>query len=157
MLITRLKINDLAATKRLGVFLADRLQGSDVLALQGGLGAGKSELARAIIGHLCPDEDDIPSPTFTLVQTYETADKAPILHFDLYRLEAPEDALELGIEDAFVEAICLIEWSERLVNYLPESALTLVIEQAPDDADARVISLFGDANWQPRLDGIGDN
>lgn len=155
MLIARIKINDLAATKRLGVFLADRLRASDVVALHGALGAGKSELARAVIGHLCPDEDDIPSPTFTLVQTYEAASTA-ILHFDLYRLEAPEDALELGIEDAFIEAISLIEWPERLANYLPESALALVIEPSGDDHDARVISLLGDDNWQSRLDGVED-
>ena len=87
-----LTINDPADMKRLGRLLSGSLSAGDVVALNGPLGAGKSVLARAVIQTLCPAEDDIPSPTFTLVQTYEPDSGTPLMHFDLYRLGAPEDA-----------------------------------------------------------------
>ena len=150
MKIAKLTLTDLAATKRLGLFLANQLMVGDVLALQGALGAGKSELARAIIQQVCPDETDIPSPTFTLVQAYESDDNGSLLHFDLYRLAEPGDVFELGIEDAFVEAVCLIEWPERLAGYLPDHALFRIFGEAEIMPN---VTLFGtianlfDANW----------
>jgi tRNA threonylcarbamoyladenosine biosynthesis protein TsaE len=154
--MTRLDLTllDPAATERLGHFIAGWLKAGDVVALDGPLGAGKSVLARAIIRHLCPQEDDIPSPTFTLVQTYETAGGPPLMHFDLYRLDSPEDALELGIEDAFIDAVCLIEWAQRLGPYLPRTALNVAIDPGPDHTDTRTVSLVGGAVWQPLLTGI---
>ena len=149
-----LTLRDPAATERLGHFIAGWLKAGDVVALDGPLGAGKSVLARAIIRHLCPQEDDIPSPTFTLVQTYETAEGWPLMHFDLYRLDSPEDALELGIEDAFIDAVCLIEWAQRLGPYLPRTALNVAIDPGPDNNDTRTVSLVGGAGWQPLLTGI---
>ena len=154
MKIATLTLTDLAATKRLGLFLAKKLIVGDVLALRGTLGAGKTELARAIIQRMCPDETDIPSPTFTLVQAYESDDKGPLLHFDLYRLAEPGDVFELGIEDAFVEAVCLIEWPERLAGYLPDHALTIEIDYDPGTNGDREVTLSGDAAWQKRLMGI---
>ncbi len=154
MKIATLTLADLAATKRLGFFLAKKLKVGDVLALQGAFGAGKSELARAIIQQLCPDETDIPSPTFTLVQAYESDDNGSLLHFDLYRLAEPNDVVELGIEDAFVEAVCLIEWPERLAGYLPDHALTIEIDYDPGTNGYREITLSGDAAWRNRLKGI---
>lgn len=146
---------DPAATERLGHFIADGLKAGDVVALEGPLGAGKSVLARAIIRHACPQESDIPSPTFTLVQTYEPAAGPSLMHFDLYRLGSPEDALELGIEDAFIDSICLIEWARRLGPYLPRTALNISIQPDPEASDTRVISLAGGARWQPLLAVIG--
>lgn len=154
MKIATLTLTDLAATKRLGLFLAKQLMVGDVLALQGALGAGKSELARTIIQQVCPDETDIPSPTFTLVQAYESDDNGSLLHFDLYRLAEPGDVFELGIEDAFVEAVCLIEWPERLAGYLPDHALTIEIDYDPGTNGDREVTLSGDAAWQKRLKGI---
>ena len=154
MKIATLTLVDLAATKRLGLFLAKELMVGDVLALQGALGAGKSELARAIIRQVCPDETDIPSPTFTLVQSYESDDNCPLLHFDLYRLAEPGDVLELGIEDAFVEAVCLIEWPEKLAGYLPDHALTIDIDYDPGTNGDREVTLSGNAAWQKRLKGF---
>ena len=154
MKIATLTLVDLAAMKRLGLFLAKELMVGDVLALQGALGAGKSELARAIIQQVCPDETDIPSPTFTLVQAYESDDNGSLLHFDLYRLAEPDDVFELGIEDAFVEAVCLIEWPERLAGYLPDYALTIKIDYDPGTNRDREVTLIGDAVWQKRLKGI---
>jgi tRNA threonylcarbamoyladenosine biosynthesis protein TsaE len=154
MKITTLTLTDPAATKQLGLFLAKQLMVGDVLALKGTLGAGKSELARAIIRQMCPDETDIPSPTFTLVQAYESDDNGSLLHFDLYRLTEPGDVFELGIEDAFAEAICLIEWPERLAGYLPDHALTIAIDYDPGRNGDREVTLSGDAAWQKRLKGI---
>ncbi len=94
----------------------------------------------------------MPSPTFTLVQTYE-ATYAEIYHFDLYRLERPEDALELGIDDAFAEGISLIEWPENLGPYLPREVLRVQIDQSADDT-ARQITLDGCENWAGRLAGL---
>ena len=146
-----LTLTDPAATERLGHFIADGLKTGDVVALEGPLGAGKSVLARAIIQHACPLESDIPSPTFTLVQTYEPDDLPLIMHFDLYRLETPEESLELGIEDAFIDAICLIEWPQRLGAFLPRGALTITLVDGAD-ANSRVAHFGGGARWQPVLD-----
>ena len=104
-----------AATTRLGLCLSGLLRAGG----RGGpVGAARCRQvgagARRVISALCPHEADIPSPTFTLVQTYEPEEGPPVMHFDLYRLEAPEEALDLGIEDAFVDAFCLVEWPERL-------------------------------------------
>ena len=153
-----LKIDGPAATERLGHFIAASLGAGDVVALEGPLGVGKSVLARAIITHACPYEDDIPSPTFTLVQTYEPAGGPALLHFDLYRLDTPVDALELGIEDAFIDSVCLIEWAQRLGPYLPRTALTVSMQPVPDRladrAESRIISLDGGARWQPVLAAV---
>ena len=146
-----LKLDDPAATERLGFLLARHLRAGDVVALAGNLGAGKSVLARAVITCLCPDEDDIPSPTFTLVQTYEPPSGSPIMHFDLYRLEMPEEALDLGIEDAFIDAICLIEWPQRLGPFLPRTALTIELSAVEGEPDARSVSVAGGARWADLL------
>ena len=146
-------LQDSAATARLGFLLSAHLHPGDVVALEGTLGAGKSVLARAVINTLCPQEDDIPSPTFTLVQTYEPDNMPVIMHFDLYRLDAPEEALELGIEDAFIDAVSLVEWPQRLASYLPRSALTIALSDGDSDTSRRA-KLHGDARWQPVLEAL---
>lgn len=149
----QLTLHDPAATARLGLLLSGQLQAGDVIALEGALGAGKSVLVRGIIQAACPAEDDIPSPTFTLVQTYEPDDLPLIMHFDLYRLETPEESLELGIEDAFIDAICLIEWPQRLGAFLPRGALTITLVDGADE-NSRIAHLGGGARWQPVLDTL---
>lgn len=149
-----LTLEDPAATARLGLCLSGALRAGDVVALSGPLGVGKSVLARGIISALCPDEADIPSPTFTLVQTYEPAGGTPLMHFDLYRLEAPEEALDLGIEDAFVEAVSLIEWPERLGPWLPRQALCIALAPDPEVADGRLVQLSGGPRWREVLAGL---
>jgi tRNA threonylcarbamoyladenosine biosynthesis protein TsaE len=100
-------------TAALAIRFASLLEAGDVVLLKGDLGAGKSTFARALIQGFCGENTEVPSPTFTLVQTYET--KAfPIWHFDLYRLKNPEEIYELGIEEAMHHGVCLIEWPERL-------------------------------------------
>ena len=110
-------------TADLGRWLAPRLAVGDCVLLQGPIGAGKSHLARALIRARLGRMEDIPSPTFTLVQTY-TAD-VEIWHADLYRLTHPDEVAELGLEQAFSQAICLIEWPDRLGRLAPKAAVSV--------------------------------
>jgi len=144
---------DEAATARLAARLARRARPGDVIGLQGDLGSGKTTFARAFIRALGDGSEEVPSPTFTLVEIYAVAGKPPVWHFDLYRLVAPEESYELGIEDALAEGISLIEWPERLGRLLPPEHLLLAL--APGRApDARTARLTGTAGWAGRLDGI---
>lgn len=112
------------STSRLGAWLAHRLGPGDVLLLDGPIGSGKTHLARALIRARLGHVEDVPSPTFTLVQTYDAGD-VEIWHADLYRLGHPDEVVELGLEAAFDTAICLIEWPDRLGNLTPPNALHL--------------------------------
>ena len=146
--MTSFDLRDEKATAALAARLAGLARPSDVIALQGELGAGKTAFARAFIRARGGDEG-VPSPTFTLVQTYELPGGA-IWHFDLYRLRAEEEAWELGIEDAFRDGISLIEWPERLGALMPRRRLlvTLVFAAAKG---ARRATLSGESDWAPRL------
>jgi tRNA threonylcarbamoyladenosine biosynthesis protein TsaE len=113
-----------------------------VLGLIGGLGAGKSTFARAAIAArlaAAGRTEDIPSPSYTLVQTYDVGD-AELWHIDLYRLGGPRDIAELGLEEGFAGAICLVEWVDRLGAALPGRALLLELDFASDE-DARIARL----------------
>lgn len=115
-----------ADTRALAAALASMLQPGTLVALTGDLGAGKSTFARAFIRAALADETaEVPSPTFTLVQTYELADGREIWHADLYRLGDPEDVFELGIEEALATAVCLIEWPDRMPEEWWAEALEL--------------------------------
>jgi tRNA threonylcarbamoyladenosine biosynthesis protein TsaE len=147
----RFYLEDEAATAMLGARLAAHLKPGDVLALTGGLGAGKTSLARALIRAATNEADEeVPSPTFTLVQTYECP-SFDIWHFDLYRLEKPDDALELGIEEAFAEAVSLIEWPERLGGYLPRRRLDILIRQGAEEEAREALLTPHDEDWRERL------
>lgn len=148
-----IELAGLPATHRLAERLARVAKAGDVLALSGDLGAGKTEFARAFIRALTEPDEDVPSPTFTLVQTYE-CEHAEVWHFDLYRLESPEEAYELGIEDAFHEGISLIEWPERLGPYLPRGRLGvhLTVTKGKNHRQA-VLTPHGD--WSERLRDCG--
>lgn len=118
-----LYLTDADATARLGQWFAARLGPGDCLLLEGQIGAGKSHFARAFIQARLGRAEDVPSPTFTLVQTYQA--DVEIWHADLYRLTHPDEVLELGLDEAFGQAICLIEWPDRLGRSLPMGAMRL--------------------------------
>ena len=113
-----------AATAVLGARLAGQAQAGDCILLEGPIGAGKSCLARAFIQTRLGRAEDVPSPSFTLVQVYE-ADGVEIWHADLYRLTHPDEVWELGLDQAFGQAICLVEWPDRMGRHLPPDALRL--------------------------------
>jgi tRNA threonylcarbamoyladenosine biosynthesis protein TsaE len=118
---------------QLGAHLAALLRPGDAVLLEGPLGAGKTVLARSVIRALAGQGEAVPSPTFTLVQTYEVPG-AVLWHFDLYRLDDPEEIWELGWEEALAGGIALVEWPQRLGRYRPASALAIRIEPAPGGA-----------------------
>jgi tRNA threonylcarbamoyladenosine biosynthesis protein TsaE len=118
-----LHLVDADATARLGQWFAAHLRAGDCLLLEGQIGAGKSHFARAFIQARLGRAEDVPSPTFTLVQSYQA--DVEIWHADLYRLSHPDEVLELGLDEAFDSAICLIEWPDRLGSLLPKGAMRL--------------------------------
>jgi tRNA threonylcarbamoyladenosine biosynthesis protein TsaE len=128
---------DEEATTRLGALLAGAMGAGDCLLLSGPIGAGKSHLARALIQARLGSPEDVPSPSFTLVQTYE-ADGVDIWHADLYRLSHPDEALELGLGEAFDTAITLVEWPDRLGNAAPPDALRLALAPEGDGRRAHL-------------------
>ena len=148
-----LSLADLSATTRLARVVADAACPGDVIALRGELGTGKTTFARAFIEWCAAaaglPAPEVPSPTFTLVQTYELGE-VEVWHFDLYRVVAPDEVYEFGIEDALGRAISLIEWPERMGALLPEARLEVALSfgAAPDVRDA---TLSGDGGWATRI------
>ena len=147
-------LEDEQATAEFGARLSMFLRVGDWVGIAGSLGAGKTTLVRALIRALHDHDVEVPSPTFTLVQVYERL-PAPVWHVDLYRLERPEEAWELGLEDAFAEAITLIEWPERLAGALPRGHLEVRLEYGSENG-TRSASLCGGGDWPQRLEGIRD-
>lgn len=126
-------------TAAVAAWLAKRVSVGDVIALYGTLGVGKTAFCRGFIRSLTNESEDVPSPTFTLLQTYETA-LFPVYHFDMYRLKTPDEAYEIGIEDAFAEGVSLIEWPEKVGSLLPRKHITVRIDIQNDE---RIITIEG--------------
>jgi len=133
----------------LGAALAPNLRAGDVLALTGELGVGKTTFCRGLICALM-GEVEVPSPTYTLVQTYEVEDYE-LWHCDLYRLETPSDILELGVVDMEADIVSLIEWPEKMGTYLSPDALRVDITFHDE---GRRVSLSGSSIWAERLKGL---
>jgi tRNA threonylcarbamoyladenosine biosynthesis protein TsaE len=142
---------DEAATAAFAARISALAGTGDIIALKGDLGAGKTSFARRFI-RARGGQEEVPSPTFTLVQVYQLAPTA-IWHFDLYRIASPEEAWELGIEDAFAEGISLIEWPERLGPLLPRRRLEIEF-QFGDRPETRCAVLDAGEDWRERLPGI---
>ena len=140
------RLDDEAATARLGAAVAHTLQVGDAICLSGPLGAGKPALARALIRTLTHAEEEAPSPTFTLVQTYDAA--FPIAHFDLYRLTSASEVDELGLDEALDEGAAVIEWPQRLEGRLPHCRLDIEIEIEGEGRRAR-LTPHGDFEGRP--------
>ena len=138
-------------TARHAARLAAILRPGDTILLSGEIGVGKTAFARALIrARLGAPDEDVPSPTFTLVQTY-THPEGDIWHCDLYRLTHPDEVLELGLDEAFETAICLIEWPDRLGTLAPPGALDLAFA-ATDQG--HTISAHMTAEWRARLEPV---
>ena len=124
-------LKDVNETRKWGREFAKGLRAPTVVALHGDLGMGKSEIARAIIQELCGDDTVVPSPTFTLVQSYDTPD-ARISHFDLYRITDPSELTEIGLPHACMNDIALIEWPELAEHILPRDTIHIYITEKDD-------------------------
>ena len=147
-----IELDGLAATEALAARIAALAQKGDTIALQGPLGAGKTAFARFFIAALARAEgkpvEEVPSPTFTLVQSYDFA-RFTVHHFDLYRLADPREALELGIEDALEDGIVLIEWPEKLGTLLSADRLHIALSLTAA-SDVRMAYIEARGSWQRR-------
>ena len=153
--MTTFDLPDADATTRLGEAIAPLLEPGEAVLLYGPLGMGKSTLARGLIRALAGEDEDVPSPTFTLVQFYEShaPDKGPpVAHFDLYRLTRPDEAFEIGLDEALDEGCALIEWPERLGDdpghMLGPDRLRITIAE---DGEGRLATASGAGAWEAKL------
>lgn len=142
-----MNLPDEAATARLGAAVAGRLRAGEAVCLTGPLGAGKSTLARALVRALTTPDEEVPSPTFTLVQFYE-GPRLAVAHFDLYRLSDPDEAYEIGLDEALEGGAAVIEWPERLEGRLPPDRLDIEIALAEDGG--RTARLTPHGAWEGR-------
>lgn len=134
-------------TKLLAESLAKIAQKGDIFLLKGDLGTGKTTFARFFIRSLMDESEQVPSPTFNIVQTYEGLN-FDIWHFDLYRLESSRELEEIGLEDSFYGGVSLIEWPERLGNYAPKKYISLLFE---GDGGKKTLTMTVVGDWKERI------
>ena len=143
-------LSDAEATTGLGAAIAPLLAPGEAVLLYGPLGMGKSTLARGLIRALTTPDEDVPSPTFTLVQFYES--DPPVAHFDLYRLTRPDEAAEIGLDEALDEGCAIVEWPERLGDdpgpWLGPDRLVVTLSEA---GEGRRAVLSGVGVWAMKL------
>lgn len=142
-----------AGMESLARTLATIAKPRDVILLYGDLGMGKTVFSRAFVQSLTSPGEDVPSPTFTLVQLYDT-DKGTIWHFDLYRLKQPDEVYELGFEEALSDGISLIEWPERAERLYPRNRLEIRITVADAPDERRVALIPHGDGWNTRLENL---
>ena len=140
---------DLEAMAVFGARIADRLRPGDVIALEGGLGAGKTTLARAILSAL-GHAGEVPSPTFTIIETYDAPPlRLPVVHADFYRLEDPSEVEEIGLDDYREGAVLIAEWPDHAGGFGHEAAcLSILLET---DGDGRIAIVKAGGDWLGRM------
>lgn len=145
-----------AETAALGRRVARLLRPGDTVTLAGPLGAGKTVFARGLIRTFLAGEE-VPSPTFTLVQTYDTA-RFPIWHVDLYRLQSASEVRELGLDEALERGVLLIEWPDRMGHALPTDRLDVVIEGMDEENahEERIVKVIARGAWASRVGDLND-
>jgi tRNA threonylcarbamoyladenosine biosynthesis protein TsaE len=142
-----------ADTARLGAAVAQELRAGEAVCLAGPLGAGKSVLARGLVRALTRWDEEVPSPTFTLVQTYE-GERLAVAHFDLYRLEKADEAFELGLDEALDHGAAVIEWPERLGHHVPPDRLEIELS-LDENGETRHARLSPHGSWEDRSIAFG--
>jgi tRNA threonylcarbamoyladenosine biosynthesis protein TsaE len=148
----QIELPDAEDTARRARDLGRMLAPGDTVLLTGAVGAGKTHFARHLIASLLSVPEDIPSPTFTLVQTYDT-ERGPLWHSDLYRLSSPVEVEELGLLEAFETAICLVEWPDRLGDLAPRDALCLTLRDGPQEHTRMLDALWNASKWDEKTAG----
>lgn len=145
-------LNSPEETAAFAARLGASLRPGDILLLEGQIGSGKTHFARSLIQSVMNTPEDVPSPTFTLVQAYDTK-VGEIWHCDLYRLSAVEEIEELGLIEAFDTAICLVEWPDKLGPLTPDTALQVTLETDSNNEDTRQLTLsWSNPKWPARLE-----
>jgi tRNA threonylcarbamoyladenosine biosynthesis protein TsaE len=150
---TRRALPDLAAVEAYGAAIAERVRAGDVVALTGGLGAGKTTLARAILAAL-GHEGEVPSPTFTIIETYDAPPlRVAVVHADFYRLEHPDELNEIGLDDYRYGAVLLAEWPDHAGGFDHEpGCLAISLELVGESgAGGRIAIARGGADWVGRM------
>ncbi|WP_317056420.1 tRNA (adenosine(37)-N6)-threonylcarbamoyltransferase complex ATPase subunit type 1 TsaE [Roseovarius rhodophyticola] len=153
---TNITLPDPEATGALARRLAVFLEPGDTLLMSGEIGAGKTFFARELLSEILPVPEDIPSPTFTIVQAYETT-RGDVWHVDLYRLETKSEVVELGLLEAFSDMICLVEWPDRLGDMAPDSALNLAFSSGMHEEDRNLLITWQDTRWDSLMNEIADD
>lgn len=138
------------ATARAAALLGPLLAPGDTVLLSGSVGAGKTHFARSLIRAILLVPEDIPSPTFTLVQTYDTRNGS-LWHADLYRIGSTDEVEELGLGEAFDTAICLVEWPDRLGALRPPNALEITLQDGAADETRNLVARWRDPKWDEKL------
>ena len=131
--------NSTEETLNLGKRIAPHLQKGDVIVMTGDLGAGKTLFTSGILEYF-GKKDEVSSPTFTIVNEYDLNDGLKLFHFDVYRLESPDEFLAIGGDEFFEQGICLIEWGEKIEEYLPKDVLRINIKKDTEDDSKRNFS-----------------
>ena len=145
----RIDLPDLDAMTEFGARIAAKVRAGDVVALEGGLGAGKTTLARAILAAL-GHEGEVPSPTFTIIETYDAPPlQVAVAHADFYRLEDPSEALEIGLDDYREGAVLLAEWPDHAGGFAHEAACLSILLETQGSGRAAVVK--AGADWLGRL------
>lgn len=147
LFLHKYNISDLQETKKLSEKLGELLTPQDIVTFSGNLGAGKTTFVKFLIQSIVKQEIPVTSPTFNLVQIYETK-RFPIWHFDMYRLRHSDEVFELGYEEALSEGVSLIEWPEKMQEFLPKDRLDVIIKTV--DVNKRVIEFIPHGEWKNR-------